>query len=47
MNIALTNAVFDGGVEGIDDGWTAVGDPVGLVHRLTKLAEQVLSTEQR
>lgn len=46
FNFDLTDAVFNGGVESVDDSGASVGDPVGLVNGLSELAEQVLSAEQ-
>lgn len=41
----LTYAVLNGGVEGVDNGRTAVGDPVGLVDGLAQFSEQILRAE--
>lgn len=41
----LTDAVLDGGVESVDDSWTAVGYPIRLVYRLTQLVEGVIRSE--
>lgn len=43
----LTNAIFYGRVECVDDGRSAMSDPVALVDWLSELLERVLGTEER
>lgn len=43
--IFLTNAVFDGRIECVNDGWATVGDPVGFVDGFPELAEEKFGSE--
>lgn len=46
MGIVLTDAVLDGAVVGVDDGRSAVGDPIGFVHGQPQSVEGELGAEE-